>query len=122
MKYIITESQLTLLTENDFWSDERQEKEFTKLSKKMVPVIERMFKYYAEDDRRINIYNSDKEKTLTYLKLSKELYYDRGFSNMLEQLLPHPLWLIFGHGLVKETFLSFYPDIIIKSVRSANIS
>jgi hypothetical protein len=122
MKYIITESQLKRLTEDDFWSDERQEKEFNKLCEKMVPLIQKMFSYYHEDDKRINLYNSNRETLLTYVKPSKELYYSRDLGNFLDKLLPHPLWLIFGSGLMKQVFLSFYPEINIKSVRSANIS
>jgi len=127
MKYIITESQYELLSELERdWRTSEYSDEYPKLRDKMVPLIINRIKSYSKSDDRINLYDSDNNRILSFLIYKGgdrgELFFSRDFADVFEKMLPHPLWYVHDKYLMSDVFESLFPDKKVVSVRSANMS
>lgn len=134
MKYIISESQYNLIKQIDLfedniiseldrtWIDSEYDEQYDKIKDGVIKIIKKMMKSYFQDDERIDVYGKDKKRLMSYFKNKRELFFDRSISNIMENILPHPMWLVHGKYIMSDIFESFFPDYEIKSCRSANMS
>lgn len=121
MKLIITESQLNELERS--WMDKDGEEIFEKTKTKIVKSIISKVVTYGENDKWIWVFADDEgnKALMHYNKLSKELFYDRSISDLYEQILPHPIWLINDKYYIHDAFEKMFPNVMVKRVSSANI-
>ena len=120
MKYIITESQLELLSELDkFWDEEKWSNNYTMIKDDVIKSIISMFQSSGKSENYIMIYNSSNEGIVQFNELSGELFYDVSINEKYRLLLPHPIWFIHRKYLMSDAFELLFPSINVKSVRSA---
>jgi len=131
MKYIITESQLNLISELERnWMDFEYEGLYNKFKDKIVPYIVDDITSYNETERRgektIALYNSDDEIMMMFIiykdQQKGELYYDRKYDRFFGEMLPHPVWMTNGKYFVSDAFESMFPDYKVADVNSSNIA
>jgi hypothetical protein len=123
MKYIITESQYKLITELErTWRDSDYKEQYDKLKHRLIPYFESIIHGYSENDFDIYLYDSDNHIIVSYIKISGELFYDRSLDDTYGRILPHPIWSVHGKYILSDVFERLYPNLEVKSVRSANIS
>ena len=121
MKYIITESQLELLSELDRnWMDAEYSEQYNEIKDNLIPFIQKLFKAYSENDTTIDLVNKNKDVIVSYYKKSGELFYDNSIDKRYSDLFPHPMWSVHRKYLIADMFESFFPDYKVRSVRSAN--
>jgi len=104
------------------WMDSEYEEQYERIKGGIIRSVKKMMKSYNENDDRINIYGENKKRLISYNKKSRELYYDRSISDIMENTLPHPIWYVNGKYIMSEVFESFFPDKIVKSCHSANMT
>lgn len=123
MKYLITESQLNLISELDrHWMDFKYEEQYEKLKHRVIPYFENLVDSYSERDSHITSYDSEGRKIMVYNKNSGELYFDRSLDKTYDEVLPHPFWSVNGKYILAEVFENLFPEYEVTSVRSAHIS
>ena len=131
MKYIITESQLNIISELERnWRDFEYEGLYNKFKDKIVPYIIEDIESYDDMERRgqktIALYNSDGEIMMIFIiykdQQRGELYYDRKYDKLFEELLPHPLWTTNGKYFISDAFESMFPEYKVSEVMSSNIA
>jgi len=122
MKYLITESQLKLISELErTWRDVKYVEIYEKLKHKLIPHFENLINEYSERDSHITLYDSDGVKLMVFNKHSGELYYDRSLDRY-DEMLPHPFWSVNARYLLADVFVSLFPKYKVTEVRSAHIS
>lgn len=122
MKYIITESQLNLISELERdWRDFEYEDQYNKFKGKIVPYIVNKIHSYNDEDNIIDLYDSDGEIIIRFIPYSSNgsLYYNRDFDKNLEKLFPHPIWMIHGKYIMSDVFNHFYPEYNVMSSQSS---
>ena len=122
MKYIITESQLNLISELERdWRDFEYEGQYNKFKGKIVPYIVNKIHSYNDEDNIIDLYDSDGEIIIRFIPYSRNgsLYYNRDFDKNLEKLFPHPIWMIHGKYIMSDVFNHFYPEYNVMSSQSS---
>jgi hypothetical protein len=102
-------------------TDSEYEEQYERIKGGIIKSIKKMMKSYGENDDRIIVYGDNKQKLMSYLKKSRELYYDRSISDIMENTLPHPIWFVNGRYIMSEVFESFFPHKQVKRCSSANI-
>ncbi len=127
MKYIITESQLKLISEIErTWRDFEYEEQYNKIKDKVVPYIVNQFDFYDFRGEDLYLYDSDKKLIAKFHfygeddngETSGELYFSRDHDNMFERTFPHPLWMRHGKYLVSDAFNVLFPDYKVLDVRT----
>ena len=76
MKIIIRESQLNELERN--WMDIEHEEQYARLKESLVNRVKDMIKGYGENEKLINLYDSNNELLIKYIKNHSdrgEVYY-----------------------------------------------
>lgn len=122
MKYIITESQLNLISELERdWRDFEYEDQYNKFKGKIVPYIVNKIHSYNDEDNIIDLYDSDGEIIIRFIPYNRNgsLYYNRDFDKNLEKLFPHPIWMIHGKYIMSDVFNHFYPEYNVMSSQSS---
>lgn len=123
MKYLITESQLNLISELERnWRDFEYEEQYDKLKGTFVPYMVNKFESYSEDDNFIYIYDSKEQIICRFSLLSGELMINRHFENEYQGMFPHPLWLVHGKYIMSDAFEYEFPDYKVSEVRSMYFS
>lgn len=123
MKYIITESQLNLISELDrHWMDFKYGEQYERLKHRVIPYFENLIDSYDKEGLRINLYDSEGKKIMVFNKISGELYFDKSLDNVYGEILPHPFWSVNGKYILAEVFENLFPEYEVTSVRSAHIS
>jgi hypothetical protein len=131
MKYIITESQLNLISELErHWMDFEYEDQYNKFKDMVVPFIVDDIVSYDDMERRgqktIALYNSDGEIMMIFMiykdQQSGELFYDRKYDRLFADIFPHPIWVTNGKYFVSDAFESMFPDYKVADVNSSNIA
>lgn len=103
------------------WMDSEYEGQYERIKGGIIRSIKKMMISYGENERVINVYDENKKILMSYLKQSRELYYDRSISDIMENTLPHPIWFVNGKYIMSEVFESFFPNKQVKRCSSANI-
>jgi len=120
MKYLITESQLKLISELERnWRDFEYEEQYHKIKGRIIPYIIDMISSYNDDNYDIDFYDSEGNVIMRWYKNS--LYYDYSLDDFLGEMLPHPLWFVHGKYIMSDVFKHFYPDLEVKSVQGAHV-
>ena len=91
--------------------DSEYEEQYERIKKGIIRSIKKMMTSYGENEKIL----------MSYLKQSRELYYDRSISDIMENTLPHPIWFVNGKYIMSEVFESFFPNKQVKRCSSANI-
>jgi hypothetical protein len=65
--------------------------------------------------------DSDKKVVIDYYKKSKTLYFDYGWSEGIENLIPWNMFTRHFRYALFDYFKSIFPDVNIKDVRGAHI-
>ena len=123
MKIIITEEQLNEL-ERD-WMGQDSEEEYTRLKDSLVNRIKDMIKGYGEDDKRIDLYDSNEELLMSYRKNHSdrgEVYCSKSLYDLMSSILPHPIWHIHGKYVIADVFESYFPRYRVTRVQTANFA
>jgi hypothetical protein len=120
MKYIITESQLKVISELErTWRDFEYEEQYNKLKPVLVPYVINMIESYDDENDIIDLYDSKDNVVMRFNKGT--LYCDKDFENTFTEHFPHPLWFVHGKYIMSDVFNHFYPDYEVKNVQSAHI-
>ena len=120
MKYLITESQLNLISELERnWRDFEYEEQYNKLKPLMVPYVINMIGSYDDDNDIIDFHDSKGNVIMRFKKGT--LYCDKDFESIFEEHFPHPLWFVHGKYIMSDVFNYFYPDYEVKNVQSAHV-
>lgn len=120
MKIKITEEQLNEL-ERD-WMGQDSEEQYTRLKESLVNRVKDMIKGYGENDKGIDLYDSEEELLIAYLKSSGEVYYSSTLYDLMTSILPHPIWYRHGKYVIADVFESYFPDYTVKRVQTANFA
>ena len=126
MKYLITESQLNLISELErHWMDFEYEDQYNKFKDIIVPYIVDDIESYSEDSDRITLYDSGGNVIMVFVIFEDgktgDLYYDRKYDKFFEEMLPHPVWMTNGKYFISDAFESMLPDYKVFDVRSGRI-
>lgn len=126
MKYIITESQLNLISELERnWRDFEYEDQYNKFKDKIVPYLIKDIESYSVDEDRIYLYDSGGNILMVFVIFEDgktgDLYYERKYDEFFEEMLPHPIWLTNGKYFISDAFESILPDYKVFDVRSGRI-
>ena len=126
MKYIITESQLNLISELErHWMDLEYEDQYNKFKDKIVPYIVNDIESYSEDEDRIYLYDLGGNVIMVFVIFEDgktgDLYYNHKYDGFFEEMLPHPIWLTNGKYFISDAFESILPDYKVFDVRSGRI-
>jgi hypothetical protein len=84
--------------------------------------IKIQFASSGRTETSILIGDSNRKIIIDYRKPSKTLYYDYGWAESVEALLPWNIYNRHFEYALAEYFKNLFPDAIIKNVRGANIS
>jgi len=128
MKYIITESQSKLISELErHWMDFEYEEQYNRLKSKLVSFIVSMIDSYNDKFGEIVLFDSNNKIVMVFKPHGENnrngsLYYDRDFVNSFEGMFPHPIWARHGQYAMADVFSQLYPEYIVRSSKSANIS
>ena len=123
MKIIITEDQLNEL-ERD-WMGQDSEEQYTRLKESLVNRVKDMIKGYGENDKGIDLYDSNEELLITYIKNHSdrgEVYYNTSLYNLMCNILPHPIWYRHGKYVIADVFESYFPRYRVTRVSTANFA
>ena len=126
MKYLITESQLNLISELErHWMDFEYEDQYNKFKDVIVPYIVDDIESYSEDSDRIALYDSAGNTMMLFSIFEDgkmgDLYYDRKYDKFFEEMLPHPVWMTNGKYFISDAFESMLPDYKVFDVRNSTI-
>ena len=128
MKYIITESQRKLISELErHWMDFEYEEQYNRLKNKLVSFIVSMIYSYQDRFGEIVLFDSSDNIVMVFKPHGEDnrngsLYYDRSFVDSIEGMFAHPIWARHGKYAMADAFSQLYPEYIIRSSQSANIS
>ena len=123
MKIIITENQLNEL-ERD-WMGQDSEEQYTRLKESLIKRVKDMIKGYGENDKGIDLYGSNEELLITYIKNHSdrgEVYYNTSLYNLMCKILPHPIWSRHGKYVIADVFESYFPRYRVTRVSTANFA
>ena len=126
MKYIITESQLKVISELErTWRDFEYEEQYNKIKDKVVPYIANQFDFYDYEGEDLYLYDSDKKLIAKFHfyeddeeGIRGELYFSRDHDELLEKRFPHPFWMRHGKYLVSDAFNILFPEYKVLDVRT----
>lgn len=104
------------------WMDDEHDEKYEKIKGGIIKGVKRMMKSYGENEDRINIYGENKKRLMSYNKNIGELFYDRSIDDVMEKILPHPIWYVNGKYVISDVFESYFPDKTVKRCVSANMS
>ena len=120
MRIIVTENQLNEL-ERD-WMGQDSEEQYTRLKESLVNRVKDMIKGYGENEKKIDLYDSNEELLIVYLKSSGEVYYSSTLYDLMTSILPHPIWYIHGKYVIADVFESYFPDYRVRRVSTASFA
>jgi hypothetical protein len=120
MKIIITENQLNEL-ERD-WMGQDSEEQYTRLKESLVNRVKDMIKGYGENEKGIDLYDSEEELLIVYLKSSGEVYYSSKLYDLMTSILPHPIWYRHGKYVIADVFESYFPDYRVRRVSTSSFA
>ncbi len=120
MRIIVTENQLNEL-ERD-WMGQDSEEQYTRLKESLVNRVKDMIKGYGENEKGIDLYDSEEELLIVYLKSSGEVYYSSTLYDLMTSILPHPIWYIHGKYVIADVFESYFPDYRVRRVSTASFA
>ena len=128
MKYIITESQLNIISELERnWMDFEYEQQYDRLKDKLVSFIVSMIDSYDDRFGEIVLFDSSDNIVMVFKPHGEDnrngsLYYDRSFVDSIEGMFAHPIWSRHGKYAMADAFSQLYPEYIVRSSQSANIA
>lgn len=123
MRIIITEDQLSLLSEKyrrDRWDAEYSD-EYPKYKKLFIKMLKSNVDSSYEGYQSIQLKNADDEILFFYPKGSKVIYYNYSIENEIEESIPHHIISRHIKNAVYDYFKELFPDVEIKEVNGANI-
>jgi len=123
MKIKITEEQLNELDRD--WLGQDSEEQYTRLKDSLVNRVKDMITGYGEDDKRIDLYDSNKELLISYRKNRSdrgEVYYSNSLYDLMSTILPHPIWYRHGKYVISDVFESYFPQYKVTRVQTANFA
>jgi len=120
MRIIVTENQLNEL-ERD-WMGQDSEEQYTRLKESLVNRVKDMIKGYGENEKKIDLYDSNEELLIVYLKSSGEVYYSSTLYDLMTSILPHPIWYRHGKYVIADVFESYFPDYRVRRVNTASFA
>ena len=120
MRIIVTENQLNEL-ERD-WMGQDSEEQYTRLKESLVNRVKDMIKGYGENEKGIDLYDSNEELLIVYLKSSGEVYYSSTLYDLMTSILPHPIWYRHGKYVIADVFESYFPDYRVRRVSTASFA
>lgn len=124
MKIIITESQLLeierTLSRDRF--DAEYEDEYPKYKDIFFNAIKMDITSSGETEERIMLGDSNGTVFLNYRKGSRTLYYDYGWAEDIEKLIPWHIYARHFKYALAEFFNKIFPNVSIKDVTGAHVS
>ena len=120
MRIIVTENQLNEL-ERD-WMGQDSEEQYTRLKESLVNRVKDMIKGYGENEKGIDLYDSEEELLIVYLKSSGEVYYSSKLYDLMTSILPHPIWYRHGKYVIADVFESYFPDYRVRRVSTSSFA
>ena len=121
MKIIIREGQLNELERN--WMDIEHEEQYTRLKESLVNRVKDMIKGYGENDKGIDLYDSNDELLIMYKKNHfdrGEVYYSNSLYDLMCNILPPTIWWRHGKYVISDVFESFFPRYKVTRVSTAS--
>jgi hypothetical protein len=124
MKKLIRKILKEVILENEFsrsWIDAEYSDEYPKYKDMITTAIKLDLIGSGESENTIMLFDSDKKVVIDYYKKSKTLYFDYGWSEGIENLIPWNIFTRHFRYALFDYFKSIFPDVNIKDVRGAHI-
>ena len=123
MKIIITEDQLSLLSEEyrrDRWDAEYSD-EYPKYKNILMRMIHQNVKGWGKKHNSIYLMSENGDPLFAYREPSKTLYYDYSIDDEMEEIIPYHIIARHFKNAAYDYFKELFPDVEIKEVAGANI-
>ena len=103
------------------WIDSEYADEYPKYKGMIINAIKMDLIASCQSENKIMLFDSDKKVVIDYYKKSKTLYFDYGWSEGIENLIPWNIFTRHFRYALFDYFKSIFPDVNIKDVRGAHI-
>lgn len=123
MRIIITEDQLSLLSEEyrrDRWDAEYVD-EYPKYKNILMRMIHQNVKGWGKKHNSIYLMSENGDPLFAYREPSKTLYYDYSIDDEMEDIIPYHIIARHFKNAAYDYFKELFPDVEIKEVSGANI-
>lgn len=104
------------------WRDIDYQEQYDRIGKKLIESLSEFVDSYSEDEKRINLYDNNKKRLFSYIKVSKELYYNSDINKLIDELIPTYIWARHGKYVVSDMFEEFFPDYEVRTVTPAGMN
>jgi hypothetical protein len=123
MKIIITEDQLSLLSEEyrrDRWDAEYSD-EYPKYKNILMMMIHQNVKGSSKKRNSIYLMSENGDSLFVYREPSKTLYYDYSIEDEMEDIIPYHIIARHLKNAVYDYFKGLFPDVEIKEISGSII-
>jgi hypothetical protein len=103
------------------WSDSEYADEYPKYKGMIINAIKMDLIASGQSENKIMLFDSDKKVVIDYYKKSKTLYFDYGWAEDIEKLIPWQIYVRHFKYALADFFNDIFPDVLIKDVRGAHI-
>jgi len=103
------------------WIDSEYADEYPKYKGMFITAIKMDLIASGQSENKIMLFDSDKKVVIDYYKKSKTLYFDYGWAEDIEKLIPWQIYVRHFKYALADFFNDIFPDVLIKDVRGAHI-
>jgi len=103
------------------WIDSEYADEYPKYKGMIINAIKMDLIASGQSENKIMLFDSDKKVVIDYYKKSKTLYFDYGWAEDIEKLIPWQIYVRHFKYTLADYFNDIFPDVLIKDVRGAHI-
>jgi len=103
------------------WIDSEYADEYPKYKGMIINAIKMDLIASGQSENKIMLFDSDKKVVIDYYKKSKTLYFDYGWAEDIEKLIPWQIYVRHFKYALADFFNDIFPDVLIKDVRGAHI-
>jgi hypothetical protein len=103
------------------WIDSEYADEYPKYKGMIINAIKMDLIASGQSENKIMLFDSDKKVVIDYYKKSKTLYFDYGWAEDIEKLIPWQIYVRHFKYELADFFNDIFPDVLIKDVRGAHI-
>lgn len=103
------------------WIDSEYEDEYPKYKDMIISAIKLDIIASGQSENKIMLFDSDKKVVIDYYGKSKTLYFDYGWAEDIEKLIPWQIYVRHFKYALADFFNDIFPDVLIKDVRGAHI-
>jgi len=103
------------------WIDSEYADEYPKYKGMFITAIKMEITASGQTEDSILLGDSDGKILVSYRKPSRTLYFDYGWAEDIEKLIPWQIYVRHFKYALADFFNDIFPDVLIKDVRGAHI-